>query len=106
MLSKFDKEIALEFKKRIEKIIPILDFRVFGSRARGDASDDSDLDVFIEVENISSQQRLFISEIASDIGFERDLIITTLVATYQHLVAGPLGADPIMQNIEKEGIAL
>lgn len=106
MLSESDKEIALEFKTRIEKIIPILDFRVFGSRARGDASDDSDLDVFIKVENITPKQRHYISEIASDIGFERDRIITTLVATYQHLVEGPLGADPIMQNIEKEGVAL
>ena len=106
MLSNFDKEIALEFKTRIEKIIPILDFRVFGSRARGNASDDSDLDIFIEVENITPKQRHVISEIASDIGFEKGRIITTLVATCQNLAEGPLGADPIMQNIAKEGIAL
>ena len=70
MLSNIDKDIAQELKKRITGIVKVLDFKIFGSRARGDALEESDLDAFIAVEKITSNQRQKISEIASGVGFE------------------------------------
>ncbi len=43
MLSRVDRNIANEFRRRLEQVVPIRDFVVFGSRARGDAAPDSDL---------------------------------------------------------------
>ena len=106
MISGIDKNIAQEFKKKLTGVIPILDFVIFGSRARGDATFESDLDVFIKVEQITPVQRDQISEIACDVGYERDRVITTFVATSNHLENGPLGANPIMLQIENEGIRL
>ena len=54
MLSQVDRKIVREFRRRLEAIVPVLDLRVFGSRARGEATFGSDLDVFIEVEQLSS----------------------------------------------------
>ena len=42
-----DERITKELKERILKIAQLLDFRVFGSRARGDENEYSDMDVFI-----------------------------------------------------------
>ena len=64
MLTETDQRIAREFQRRLADVVPVLDLRVFGSRARGDAAPDSDLDVFIELEECSPELRRRISDIA------------------------------------------
>jgi predicted nucleotidyltransferase len=44
-MEKLDYQIVGEFRHHLEQITPILDLRIFGSRARGDAQADSDLDL-------------------------------------------------------------
>ena len=104
MLSQADRKIAREFQRRLEAIVPVLDLRVFGSRARGEATFGSDLDVFIEVEQLSPDLQRRIEDIAWEVGFELDRVITTLVATRDQLAYGPLGASPLVLNIEREGV--
>ena len=52
-----DVEIARQLKERLSEVVPLIDFRVFGSRARGDDDEDSDMDVFIEVESLDRETR-------------------------------------------------
>ena len=99
-----DRRIAREFRQRLAEITPIRDLVVFGSRARGDAAPDSDMDVFIELEEATPELREHISEIAWEVGFERDRVITTIVATRDDLEHGALGASPLVLNIEREGV--
>ncbi len=104
MLTKIDRQIAREFQSRLATAMPVLDLRVFGSRARGDAAPDSDLDVFIEVETLTSSLRQQISEIAWEVGFEWDRVISTIVTTRDQLEQGAMGANPLILEIEREGV--
>ena len=109
MLSIHDRQIADELKRRIKQDladVELMDFRVYGSRARGDFTPDSDMDVFLEVVSISKEQRLKISEIAWEVGFEMDRVISTFVVTIEQINNGPLAANPILSQIEHEGIRL
>ena len=101
-----DYKIAREFKKRLIADFKLLDFRVYGSRARGDYLPESDLDIFIVLESITSEQRTRISNIAWEVGFKRDRIISTFVATNSQLLNSPLAANPILDLIEEDGICL
>jgi predicted nucleotidyltransferase len=101
-----DRQVTLEFKRRLEEITMVLDVRLFGSRARGDAVPDSDLDVFVEVDSLTPELRRRIDEIAWEVGFERDYIISPVVVTHDELQQGPLGASPLILTIEREGVSL
>lgn len=106
MISPADRRVALEFKRRLDEITTVLDVRIFGSRARGDAAPDSDLDVFIEVESLTPELRRRIDEIAWEVGFELDYVISPIVVTREQLQHGPMGASPLILNIEREGVPL
>lgn len=104
MLTEPDRQIVREFQRRLAAVVSVLDLRVFGSRARGDAAPDSDLDVFIEVTTLTPELRQRISEIAWEVGFEMERIISTVVATRSELEHGAMGANPLVLNVEREGI--
>jgi predicted nucleotidyltransferase/predicted transcriptional regulator len=103
-MAEHDRRTARELRQRLVEIAPVRDLVVFGSRARGDAAPDSDLDVFVELEEVTPELRERISEIAWEVGFERDRVITTVVATRDDLEHGAMGASPLVLNIEREGI--
>jgi len=104
MLTEEDLIIAKKFKNQLMLLVPVLDFRVYGSRARGDGAPDSD--VFIVVEELTSERRRRISEVAWEVGFEENRVISTFVATCDQLKTGPLAANPILQKIDNEGTRL
>lgn len=103
-LAEQDRRIAREFQRRLGQVTPVRDLRVFGSRARGDAAPDADLDLFIELGEVTPELRKRISEIAWEVGFERDRVISTVVATRDELEQGAMGANPLIVKIEQEGI--
>lgn len=87
-------------------VVSLLACRVFGSRARGEATPDSDLDIFLVVEGIDPDLRRRISEIAWEVGFENEVVLSTFVVTVEQLDHGPMGVSPIVRRIEKEGVAV
>jgi len=106
ILTETDRQIVREFQRRLAAIASVLDLRVFGSRARGDAAPDSDLDVFVELEACTPELRRRISEIAWEVGFEMDRVISTVVTTRAELELGAMGANPLALNVAREGIRL
>jgi predicted nucleotidyltransferase len=101
-----DHKIAEELKNRLAGLVRLVDFKVFGSRARGDADEYSDLDVFIEVEVLDSAIRNAISEVVWEVGYQNYTVISPLIFTRDELENSPLRASPIVKAIAEEGVAV
>jgi predicted nucleotidyltransferase len=67
-------------REEIGRRYPILDFRVFGSRASGDDSPYSDIDVMIEVPELSPSIESEIYDLVFDINLKAVGIFTKTVA--------------------------
>ncbi len=101
-----DLLIARLLKSRISDIADIVDFRVFGSRATGNAGQDSDMDIFIEVESLTSTVKEGIHDICWEIGYHNSLVISPLIVAREELERSPLRSAPIINNIAAEGLSV
>jgi predicted nucleotidyltransferase len=101
-----DYVIAKTLKERISGLTRIRDFKVFGSRAREDGDDYSDMDVYIEVENLDESLKRKIRDVAWEVGFEGSIYISIMIFTSHEIHNTPLKASPLVENIERQGIPI
>ena len=101
-----DTKIAKELKKRLLKVTQLVDFRIFGSRARGDADKYSDMDVFIEVQALDKELKESISDIVWEVGFKHLIVISPIIFTRDEIENSPMRSSPIVKNIVEEGILI
>jgi predicted nucleotidyltransferase len=75
MATELDLEFARRYRTRAEDLFAgeVLEVRVFGSRARGDARPDSDLDLFVLTRGEDPKVRAELMEMAWDVACEMDL---------------------------------
>ena len=99
-----DYEIACELKRRLVDAVELIDFKIYGSKARGDDDEYSDLDVFIEVVSLDKETKDLISEIAWQVSLENSIFISPLVFSVDETENSPLRASPILLNIKEEGV--
>ena len=82
----------------------VVDIRLFGSHARANAHEDSDVDVAVVLEAAGWDERRVIIDLAADIGLEHDLMLSPTVfdrKTYERWRAQD---RPLVRDLETEGI--
>ncbi len=105
-MSEQDRLIAQELKIKISQFVKFVDFRVFGSRAKGNNVPESDMDVFMEVESLNKEIKNKIYDASWEVGFENFMVISPLIFTFDEVTNSPLRASPILKNILSEGIQI
>ena len=73
-----DRAIENMAQRIVERFSP-LQILLFGSRARGDAQDDSDVDLIVVFPEIRDRQKLAVNVALElkDFGFSKDVLVTT-----------------------------
>jgi len=104
MMKKEDQRVLEQFAARVRALFPDVRLWAFGSRARGEAQWESDLDVCIVLEKVDQHTDRLIRDIAWDVGFENDRVITTVVMEREEFERGPMSASTLVANILQEGV--
>jgi predicted nucleotidyltransferase len=99
-----DLKTARELKRRVSKLTPPIDFRLFGSRARGDADDYSDMDIFMEFETVDKDLKSRVKNCAWEMTMESGIVVTTLLFSRHEIEDSPLRSSPIIRVIMEEGV--
>lgn len=94
-LARFSRELQNHFGSRLRAV------QLFGSRARGEGRDDSDLDVVVRIEHLTREERRYVQDFASDLSVETRLILAPVVVDERKWAES--GLRPV---VEREGILL
>lgn len=104
---KQNERIALrQLKEELSERFQLVDLRLFGSKARGDDTPDSDIDVMIELEDFSPEIRLQIYDIIYEINLENDAFISATIFSRKEIEDGPISESPIYKTIQTHGVAV
>ena len=101
-----DREIAERFRELVSRRVKIHELRVFGSRARGDTSPESDLDLLVVVEQLDHSIERYISDCAWEAGFPEDVIVMPVTISLDTLRNSPIRESVFIKNVYREGIAV
>ena len=81
---------------------------LYGSYARGDNTDDSDVDILVLTKVSSDETKKYdreLNKIFSRVGLEHDILLSMFLTNKDHYIYW-LPAMPFYQNIEKDGVIL
>jgi predicted nucleotidyltransferase len=84
------------------------EFVLFGSHARGDAHEDSDVDMLVVVDSLSEDERKVVFDLAYDAGATGDELIVLSPLPYATSQAEELRRRErrLMLEIDRDGVAL
>ena len=98
-------EILREFAAGVREMEPQARLWAFGSRARGEAAPDSDLDICVVLPAVTPELRRRIRLLAWQIGFDEERLVATVIVPENEFEHGPLSATSLVRNIHTEGVA-
>jgi len=105
MLSEQNRAVLLDFHRRMmERRVPVVRMVLFGSSARGDDDEYSDLDILVVVERNDKDVQEAVERCAWEAEFGPGVLIQPVVMTGDEMAHSPKRLSLLLQAVEEEGI--
>lgn len=108
LLTAREREALGDFQAKVSRLLGtnLLALKLFGSKARGDAEPDSDIDVLVEVMDARVEVEDAVLAIAFDANLEHDVYISPRVITRLTLTDPVWRLTGFVRAREREGVLL
>jgi uncharacterized protein len=106
-MTDIEKAILKRFKLSLSNRVSTYKMILFGSRARGDADQYSDMDIAVILnEPVEEKDIDYVSDCAWEAGFEYGIIVVPVVFTREEWENGPERSSLLVQAAEMDGVAV
>lgn len=106
-MTDIEKAILDKFKLLISDRLSIYKMILFGSRARGDADQYSDMDIAVILNDPVEEKDIdYVSDCAWESGFEYGIVVVSVVFTRDEWENSPERSSLLVQAVEMEGVAV
>jgi predicted nucleotidyltransferase len=104
-MNEIETLILGKFKKLLLDRVKVYKMILFGSRACGDSSLYSDMDVVVILDNSSDESDFdYVSDCAWESGFEHGIVVVPVVFTREEWENSPERYSLLAQAVEAEGV--
>ena len=102
-----EREAIREAKKMLKEKFPVKEVILFGSKARGDSDEESDIDLLLlTTKPLHWKERHAIVEALFDVEMKYDVVISIVVNTVYDWNEGICTVLPIREEINREGVVI
>ena len=103
-LTEKERLSILQAAQALKSDLPVTRVILFGSKARGTDTSDSDTDLLVLTScPVTSQLRAAISERLADINLRNDVLLTSVVVSEQDWLSGLIRYALIHSEVERDG---
>ena len=100
-----EEAVLGSFRTLLSQRVRLHELVLFGSRGRGDADPESDMDVLVVLEDgAGTEARQVVSECAWEAGFENGIVVLPIVFTRSEWEDGPERHSLLARTIRAEGV--
>ena|SRR3990172_1089386 len=99
-LADFVSRLLASAGQRVREVI------LFGSKARGDANADSDLDVLVIIDRYDPELDRLVTLTASRVSLEHDTLVNTHMVTAEHWAEMQKWAATLWREVQRDGVPL
>jgi predicted nucleotidyltransferase len=102
-----EAEVLSQLKAKLQKRLPLSRLVLFGSRARGDADPDSDLDVLVILNApVDRKAEDYVNDCAWEAGIEEGIIVVPVTVSRLDWEEGLLSSSLLAIAVKREGVTV
>ena len=105
-MTAIEKKILEAFKKLVATKATIKRLVLFGSRARGDADPDSDMDIVVVLDRRTPEMESWVSDCAWEAGIDCGIVVCPIVYSADEWEKEPVQFSSFARAVKEEGIQL